>query len=63
MLKDALALAAAAAWAAVNITLWIVVQSQIELFAYSAALAVVFIAGFFWYLSRRERVGRKVTNG
>ncbi len=53
-MKDALALAAAAAWFAFNIILWIVVESAIELFGWSLAMGAAYFAGFFGYLGYRD---------
>jgi hypothetical protein len=55
--KDALALAAAAVWFAVNIVLWIVVEAAEALFAWSVAMGAVYFTGFFAYLGYRDRSG------
>jgi hypothetical protein len=53
--KDALALAAAAVWFAVNIVLWIVVEAAEALFAWSVAMGAVYFTGFFAHLGYRDR--------
>jgi hypothetical protein len=53
--KDALALTVAAVWFPVNIVLWIVVEAAEALFAWSAAMGVVYFTGFFAYLGYRDR--------
>lgn len=54
-MKDVLALVATAGWFAANIALWVTIPSVIGLFAWSVALGILFFAGFFAYLSYRER--------
>jgi hypothetical protein len=53
--KDVFAFAVAAAWFALNIVLWILVEAAIELFAWSAGLGTIYFAGFFAYLAHRNR--------
>ena len=53
-MKDALALAAAAVWFALNIILWIVVETAVELLGWSLAMGAVYFAGFFSYLGYRD---------
>src|SRR5262245_23995778 len=53
--KDTLALAAAATWCAINIVLWVVIETAIELFGWSIALGTIYFAGFFSYLGRRGK--------
>jgi hypothetical protein len=52
--KDTLALAAAAVWFSVNIVLWVVVETAMELFGWSVAMGVVYFTGFFGYLGYRD---------
>jgi hypothetical protein len=54
-MRDALALAAAAVWFALNIVLWLMRLPDFQQFALSFLLAVVFFAGFFLYLGFRDR--------
>jgi hypothetical protein len=54
-MQDAFALAAAAVWFALNTVLWNTIESTIELFGWSLGMAAVYLAGFFAYLSHRER--------
>lgn len=54
-MKDALALAAAAIWFALNIVLWVVVETALELFGWSVAMGTAYFAGFFGYLGYRHR--------
>lgn len=54
-MMDAVALAAAAVWFALNIVLWVLRLPDLEQLGWSATLGVVFVAGFFWYLGYRER--------
>lgn len=53
--KDALALVAATAWFALNIVLWAVIESALELFGWSLGLGAIWVAGFFGYLGYRDR--------
>lgn len=53
-MKDALALAAAAVWFALNIALWVMRLPVLVQFVLSALLTVVFFAGFFVYLGSRD---------
>jgi hypothetical protein len=55
MIRDGFALAAAAAWFASNIALWIVVETAIELFGWSLVMGAAYFAGFFAYLGYRIR--------
>jgi hypothetical protein len=54
-MQDALALAAAAIWFALNIVLWVVIETTEALFGWSVAMAAVYFAGFFGYLDYRDR--------
>jgi hypothetical protein len=38
-----------------NITLWVVIETALELFGWSLGMGAIFIGGFFGYLSHRER--------
>jgi len=55
LMKDVLALAAAAAWFALNIVLWIVIEIAVELFGWSLAMGAAYFAGFFAYLGHHDR--------
>jgi hypothetical protein len=55
--KDAIALTAAAAWLALNICLWAVIDGALELFGWSLGMGAAYFGGFFAYLSHRERTG------
>ena len=54
-MKDALALAAAAIWFALNIGLWVMRLPDFAQFALSILLGIVFFAGFFLYLGHKDR--------
>ena len=54
-MRDAPALAATAVWFALNIVLWIVVETAIELLGWSVVMGAAYFAGFFGYLGYRER--------
>jgi hypothetical protein len=53
-MKDALALTTAAVWFALNIVLWVVVETALELFGWSLAMGTVYFTGFFGYLGYRD---------
>lgn len=53
--KDALAPAAATVWFALNIVLWIVVETAVVLFGWSLAMGAGYFTGFFGYLGYRDR--------
>jgi len=53
--KDVLALLAAAVWFALNITLWVVIETALELFGWSLGMGAIYVAGFFGYLGYRYR--------
>jgi hypothetical protein len=53
--KDALALAAAAAWFALNIISWAMIESAIELFGGSLMMGAAYFGGFFGYLAYQDR--------
>jgi hypothetical protein len=55
-MKDALALTAAAVWFGLNIVLWAVIESTLELFGWSLGMGAIYLAGFFGYLSHRDRL-------
>ncbi len=54
-MRDVLALVAAAIWFALNIGLWVMRLPDLVQFAYSLLLGIVFFAGFFLYLGRKDR--------
>lgn len=54
-MRDALALSATAAWFALNIILWVVIEGTLELFGWSLGMLAVYLASFFAYLSHREQ--------
>jgi uncharacterized PurR-regulated membrane protein YhhQ (DUF165 family) len=54
-MQDALALTATAVWFAVNIILWVIVETALELFGWSVAMGAVYFTGFFGYLGYRDR--------
>jgi len=54
-MKDTLALMAATAWFALNIWLWALIESALELFGWSLGLGAIYAVGFFGYLGFRER--------
>jgi hypothetical protein len=53
-MSDTLALSAAAVWFALNIVLWVVVDTAIELFSWSVVMGAVYFSGFFGYLGYRD---------
>ena len=55
MIKDALAITAFIVWLALNLWLWAADLPQEKVFVRSLLLGVVGYAGFFGYLSYRER--------
>jgi hypothetical protein len=58
-MKDALALAVAAIWLALNIALWVMHLPDLVQFACSVVLGVAFFAGFFVYLGYGDRQNAK----
>lgn len=54
-MQDAFALAAAAVWFALNIALWVAIEGTVALFGWSLGMAAAYLAGFFAFLSHRER--------